>query len=743
MIAARTVGILVALLIAVVVLGVALLWKGELPHEAAREPVTAARNEAHAPSEPQVPGISVAEVSVSATTEDTTRRQLSARPTPSPPQRRSVLVHGVVQRREDDKPIAGAVVEASEDGISGSRDRSEARQPAVVRAVSDERGAFQLELPTSLSTRFDVIATARGREPQRSGISVTKSRGPEPTQLTLRLVRAGQVAGKVVSSTGAPMRAEVRARYPFNNGYDRESMKGPTATTDERGEFTLDGVKLDVVGVQIEASAEGFADARSEVFTLPQSVPEPTARVEIVLEPGARIEGTVKFEDGRPVAGASVYADSLPGSAQRHLRSTTASADGAFVLDQLVAGRYAVFAWSPGNAAERPATTLDLAPGAQQSGLALVIPSCLTITGTVSLELPSGEESESETNADPARLSRLSLVIEDAYPLESSVGVNEDGSFRFDCVTPGSHTIGIYQSSQNEFSLLAPVQVHAGDANVHFVVRPASAVITGQVLSRAGAEVSSCLILIERDGKMIGSTTSVFEGGRFETERLPPGHYVLRTRAAGFRQQMLEVELKPGDHPESLTIVLEPKAPLRGIVLGPTGTPLADVDVRFAEREYLAGTDPPWRGITDGYHAATARTDSSGRFQIDVTDVVGRLIFRHDDCALLKLDCDGAAPPGDLEVRMMAGQTVRGRLVSSRTGKGLSARWLSVYLAGESPAINDRRGTSVADGSFAIPHIPAGSWRLAVIGEFNWIATTVELEVKDSDVRLPDIVLRD
>ena len=119
------------------------------------------------------------------------------------------------------------------------------------------------------------------------------------------------VTGQVVDAMGQPVEG---ARAVM--GHDIWGASPPTATTNERGLFTL--ANCDRGPTIVTVQAEGFAPQIRDVL-----VEERTPTVEIRLtEPASIVRGKVVEVDGKPVTGAWVAADTWRGHRSIHSGST-------------------------------------------------------------------------------------------------------------------------------------------------------------------------------------------------------------------------------------------------------------------------------------------------------------------------------------------------------------------------------------------------------------------------------------
>jgi len=254
----------------------------------------------------------------------------------------------------------------AKDGIQGPGGSSFVERMRVrssvglLLALTDERGGF--ELANLSEGSYTVLARASGyEEAKRTGVRA----GEEVKDIPLS--RFSAVHGTVrEASTGRPIPAfTVYAINKARRGAEKESSdwrvgsEGDLKFVDPAGRFLFDGLRPGEYEVIVYASSflahhEDVKLAAGEEVSL-----------DVKFDQGARIEGVVTdAESGLPIEGVQVSGTRqipqeefdammkkgrvsppmtpLSGSAE-----ATSGADGAFVLDGLLPGEYAVWAWHP------------------------------------------------------------------------------------------------------------------------------------------------------------------------------------------------------------------------------------------------------------------------------------------------------------------------------------------------------------------------------------------------------------
>jgi beta-lactamase regulating signal transducer with metallopeptidase domain/thiol-disulfide isomerase/thioredoxin len=220
------------------------------------------------------------------------------------------LVGGIV-RDEGGHPIVGATVEVN--GLPTEYEGSNSIF-SIGETKTDARGRWSLDIaPKDVSGVWVFAKDARYRP--RAGENVA-SLGRDSV---IVLKKGLTVTGQVVDAAGRPAKG-ARAEI----GHDIWGTSAPTATTDEKGAFTLENCDRGPTIVTVQA--EGFAPRIRDVL-----VEERTPSVEIRLtEPASIVRGKVLDIGGKPVAGAFVAADTWRGHRSIRFRVNT-DQDGRFV----------------------------------------------------------------------------------------------------------------------------------------------------------------------------------------------------------------------------------------------------------------------------------------------------------------------------------------------------------------------------------------------------------------------------
>jgi hypothetical protein len=223
-------------------------------------------------------------------------------------------------------------------------------------------------------------------------------------------------------------------------------------------------------------------------------------RLELVLTPASRIEGTVT-ESGVPVSGATVWAEHVDG-ANRGVRTITvfSAKDGSFVLKGPSALLRLSGVTPRGSRIRGP--LLRLAVGEKRSGIMLEAGEVSSVQGVVTREgLPLAA----------AQLSAIDALTEDIVGAATSL---PDGRFEFGALSNGRYVV---QVRTGEFSSIAGPFEQTGDGRRWDVALKRGGVLEGRV------EPASADIRVRwRSGSWSGpsSETVTNEQGHFHFEGL-------------------------------------------------------------------------------------------------------------------------------------------------------------------------------------------------------------------------------
>lgn len=428
--------------------------------------------------------------------------------------------------------------------------------------------------------------------------------------------RHSPVAGaQVTLRPAAPTDMMARIRESFSPASAFESA------TDAAGRFEL--THLPAGTYDLVVRGRGFAPLSVPALAIPEGHGA-TDLGSVLLAPGVALSGVVADPQGRPLAGAEVWARTPSGeSAFFSSRmqdpgppDAVTGADGSFRLEDRAAGESldlsaTLAGYGPGEAprvavpAEAP-VRIVLSPASRVSGR-IVGPDEKPVPGArvVLMEMR-------ETNRG-GRSSRLPGRFEQAV-------ADEEGAFAFEGVAPGTINLSA-TAPRRQTAELQGLEVRAGQelASVEIVLAPA-AVIEGRVLAPSGRPVPGAEVIVEQAGENGRSGFSLLRAtadgdGVYVLDGVPPGPRTLAASAEGYRRTVRDLDVKAGEN--ALDFDLDTGYEISGRVVDDSGAPIAGAQVWLRASvpspdspRMLTGPDGVFRfhGLSEGsFHLRAAK----------------------------------------------------------------------------------------------------------------------------------------
>jgi len=166
---------------------------------------------------------------------------------------------------------------------------------------------------------------------------------------------------------------------------------------------------------------------------------------------------------------------------------------------------------------------------------------------------------------------------------------------------------------------LAPML--SGIRDIGDVALGACALISGQILDESGAPLADAIIDLQSNSQGYLKSSTSLRDGSFRVPHAPPGSYEILVELEGYLSQRVELpSIRAGTECSGITAVLQPAPTISGVIMDPTGHPVAAAQIRGRPAEMGS----------DGHAQTTSHSD--GRFQLALTT---------DEPYDLKVECDG------------------------------------------------------------------------------------------------------
>ena len=598
-------------------------------------------------------------------------------------------------------------------------------------------------------------------------VAAAEATAPTAQRLEMVLRTASRITGRVVDQKGEPLaRAYV--------GTSKSGMGHQNTETGSDGLFELEGVEPG--RNTLNASAIGFVRLELVGFEVPEG--GVLRDVELVLEPGTSLSGSVHDAAGRPVMGAGI---GVSANGTERLGGGSTDADGRYRVEDVGIGprvvrvRHEKFA----EAAKEFETR------AGENALDIVLEAGLEVGGWVfdetggpvggakiSLENDRWRSPAVTTQADGsftisgvppgsqvvmARKEGYAFALSEAIEIETEsvygvelrlqvgstlsgrvlgleieemaqLGVQAysqhthqngeadyEGAYTIRHLTPGEWRVSASVGGSGR-QAQGRVVIEAGVAEAHLDLDfSVGHTLTGVVLR---GDMPLPGLYVSASGSTNSGTATTREDGSFQIENLPKGDYRLfiYDHASGVR------------HRENITISSDEDVRIElefGRVAGyvryhDDSSPVARAEVRLVPRDSEQNSSS-W------HRQRETRTDSRGFFQIDNAPagsfkvIATKAGFSPAEVPI-ELETSGALE--DLELLLVATEGVSLEVLAPSGRPVMSARISVLGPAGEAIASGIYRATE--GGKVRVPTVPPGSWQLLVAAEDS---LTSELDI--------------
>ena len=483
------------------------------------------------------------------------------------------------------------------------------------------------------------------------------------------------------------------------------------ATAGSDGRFRLGGLRPGAW----ELTATDPGRHTRVATTVGLGVADQVSDVELLLGPGPTIRGHVVDDAGKAVAGTSVRAVTRATS-----YGVDADATGAFFLDGLAPGAYALSA-TGGAYLPQGRTRVELADR-DVDGVVVTVRRGTSITGHIEPRQPC--ELQIEAVDSPV-----------AFTGTSRTAAGADGAFAIGPVSDGGMKLTARCASGDHGE--AQVQVASGMPDVVVAVVPGAS-IAGHVLDGdgkpfAGAGVSASEVsrgehIEMTNGRITSGVQAMTDAtGAYHIAGLAAGSYQVtaldRGRAMRLRSKPPQIELGAAEHKTSVDLIIErATGTIRGTVTGPDGRPLADAWVSAVQAlpdlAGLGGGRPPtgstqYRQVStvatrnEGEDDAVAPslTDAQGHYEIGGLPPATYTVVAEAQRGQLRARAANVVPDATVDLRVLGISSLAGNV----TGPAGAVAVFSVELDGPSPAQRSFTG-----GSYSFARVDPGTYTVRV-----------------------------
>lgn len=477
----------------------------------------------------------------------------------------------------------------------------------------------------------------------------------------------------------------------------------------------------DLVGRRYELIARSQRGVAGPVATRLTADSEP---VVLRLEEASAVRVTViDAKDKKPIGDATVELRRLDS------QSGTTDAEGAVVIQPVVAGRYRVVAYAPGYAKEH--SWLRVSSGQDSATSQIALRRGAPVNGVVLG--PDG----SPVPGARVLYSGASEWAQQADPRRDVATADDQGQFRFGALPAGTFRfIARAEDHAPGNSELVTLDGSTGRSDIEITMEPA-AIVRGRVESRDGTPVASARIRIavKIDGFFQSRTRQAYsaDDGTFEIRGLARRELQLVALHASGSSQITDVDMRTTPHERELTLVLANTDAISGTVVDSAGEPVEGAQV---------SAFPDWRS---GARLSRASFQLRGLAQ-ELTDAGGGFALRGLEPGAYELRASRAgssgrrgglfvreptkARTGDKDIRIVL--PADGRIVGKVAfASGEAPEMFTVNLGGwggSTPFATD-------DGSFEMSDVAPQSYVLTIRGPGFDVKRVNDVVVEEDETR--------
>ncbi len=434
------------------------------------------------------------------------------------------------------KPVVGAKVLAGPRGGHNVEHESGLRGAAPSPACVHTNTSGHFVLPSDLPPGTHPIwAIAPGYAAWSGSVDIVSG---QSQPVDIRLTPGGTLKGQLLDSKGQPVAGgKVAIGKETSWGSYDHFVPPPTATTNSTGHFRIKGIPP---GLQeVNASPTWKESYRGKAKWTFECLSDTVTQVELILDQGRTITGTVMDLEGKPVANWRVRSAGSDGMRNASARSAITDELGRFLLANLDEDSHNLSFQPDGPYTLAAAKLSDVEAGTQN--LIVTVDRARVPNAWIEGVVGTGTDNNSGI-APNAKLILMNSNSNWGLFLEFD---RRSGHFRHGPISPGRYRLHITHDLKSQFwgewfDLLP------GESKDVGVLTPLALGSVELTLSDFPPNTGSELDLV-LDREMMSTQEFEFEDGVYKAADLVPGRWLLRNWTEPWHVNSTWIEVRPGE----------------------------------------------------------------------------------------------------------------------------------------------------------------------------------------------------